>query len=98
MLNRLHSLWHTFEYLYYLRFAILLWLALPAVAFFDPENSPSALLHAIFTPEYPGQFLGCVFFAVSCSMVAILLARIVCINGVERFPQPGIDVPEWLRA
>ena len=98
MLNRLRLLWHTFEYLYYLRFAIVLWLALPAVAFIDPENSPSALLHAIFTPEYPGQFLGCVFFAVSCSMVAILLARIVCINGAERFPRPGREVPEWLRA
>lgn len=96
MLGRVRSLWHFFQYIYYQRFALLLWLALPALAFFDRPRNPSALIHAIFTPEYPGQFLACFFFATSCSMNALLLARIVCINGSERFPSPGAAVPHLL--
>ena len=97
MKNLLRVAWHTIQYLYYLRFAILLWIALPAIAWIDKPESPSPLLHAIFTPEYPGQFLGGVFFATGCAMVALLLARIIIINGPDRFPRPGENIPNFLR-
>src|ERR1700761_2260399 len=97
MRDRLRVAWHTLQYLYYLRFAILLWIALPAIAWIDKPEAPSPLLHAIFTPEYKGQFLGCVFFATSCAMVALLLARIIVINGPDRFPRPGENIPNFLR-
>jgi hypothetical protein len=85
-----------FQYLYFLRFSLILWLALPIIAFTDTESRPSALLHAIFTPETSGQFLGAAFFLVCCGWGALLLARVVCLNGGSRFPSVP-SVPGWLK-
>jgi len=76
---------HWARYLYYMRFAILLW-AFPLLLIW--ANSPSfarSMLSGIVTPWLVGQYLCVAFFLFSASCVALILARIVTINGEERF-------------
>ena len=92
-----HALWtHTVQpvlraapawlrYLYFLRFSILLWL-FPVVLV--AANSPSvarSLVSGIITPVTPLQYVCASFFLISASLVALILAHVVVINGPERF-------------
>ena len=73
------------RYAYYLRFSILLW-ALPFLLVW--ANSPSnvrSLTSGIVTPTTEIQYLCVSFFLIAASFVALILARIVVINGRERF-------------
>jgi hypothetical protein len=81
------------RYLYFMRFSILLW-AFPLVLIW--ANSPStarSLVSGIVTPVRWSQYLCVAFFLFSSSFVALILARIVVINGTERF---GDAPPECL--
>ena len=84
------------QYVYYLRFSLALLLALPVIAWTDHETRPSQFLHAIFTPEKFGQFVGCAFFAICNGWVALLIARVICLNGGQRFRTPERGVPSVL--
>jgi hypothetical protein len=87
-----------FRYLYYMRFSILLWVfPLLLVA----ANSPSAarsLVSGIVTPTSWPQYLCVAFFLVAASFVALILARIVVINGEERFGDAPPKAFVWLLA
>jgi hypothetical protein len=81
------------RYLYFMRFAILLW-AFPLVLIW--ANSPArarSFVSGIVTPTHWVQYICVAFFLVASGFVALVLARIVVINGKERF---GDDVPEKL--
>ncbi len=73
------------RYLYYLRFSILLW-AFPLVLWWAnwPANDRS-LVSGVITPETWGEYLCVFFFLIADSLVALMLARIVVINGESRF-------------
>jgi len=83
------------QYLYYLRIAIVLWLIVPVIAAIDGFSHPISLLHAIFTPEKVGQFIGATFYLVCSGWVALLLARVVAFNGSARFRYPQ-QIPRWV--
>lgn len=74
------------EYLYHLRFSLVLWIspAILAIVGGTPQ-SPSSFLHAVLTPQYFGQFFISTFCAACTGILALILARVVCINGGERF-------------
>lgn len=80
------------RYLYFLRFALLLW-ALPAILAGLNQTGTRALLSGIVTPVRWVQYLCAAFFLVSCGFVALVLARIVLLHGEERF---GSAPPVWL--
>ncbi len=77
------------RYLYFMRFSILLW-AFPLLLIW--LNSPTrarSLVSGIVTPVRWSQYLCVEFFLSSSSFVALILARIVVINGEERFGDPA---------
>jgi hypothetical protein len=80
------------QYLYFLRFSVLLWFILPAAGWLVGRNN---LAHAIFTPEWMGQYIGATFFAVCCGWIALLMARLVANNGSARFSSP-MKEPVWM--
>jgi hypothetical protein len=86
------------RYAYFLRFSILLWL-LPLLLVL--ANSPSiarSLVSGIVTPISWIQYLCSVFFMISGSFVALILARIVVINGQERFGDVPPALLTWIFA
>ncbi len=72
------------RYLYFLRFAILLW-CFPLLLVWANTTGARSLVSGIVTPSRCVQYLCAAFFLVSSSFVALILARIVVINGEERF-------------
>ena len=73
------------RYLYFLRFSVFLWI-FPLILWW--ANWPSNarwLTSGIVTPETRGQYLCIFFFLATLSVVALILARLVVINGEERF-------------
>jgi len=72
------------RYLYFMRFAILLWV-FPLVLVGANETPARSLVSGIVTPSLQGQYLCAAFFLFSASCVALMLARIVAIYGPERF-------------
>ncbi len=72
------------RYLYFLRFAILLWI-FPLLLVWANTTGARSLVSGIVTPSRCVQYLCVAFFLVSSSFVALILARIVVINGEERF-------------
>ena len=81
------------QYLYFIRFSIVFWLLIPVLAIEDDLSGISAITRGIFTPALFGQFLGSAFFIVCVGMVALLTARLVCLNGEDRF---GTSPPSWV--
>jgi len=80
----------SFEYLYYLRFSLSLWLFPLAFALLDSGWLPlSTTTHSrgIFVPEYWSGFLCVEFFLVSTACVSLITARIVVLNGIARYPE-----------
>jgi hypothetical protein len=72
------------RYLYFLRFAILLWF-FPLLLVWANTTGARSLVSGIITPSRCAQYLCVAFFLVSSSFVALMLARIVVMNGEERF-------------
>ena len=86
------------RYLYFLRFSLLLWI-LPLLL--RVANSPKAarsLVSGIVTPSNAPQYLCAVFFLIAGGFVALILARIVVINGHERFRERPPCGLVWLLA
>jgi hypothetical protein len=81
------------QYLYFMRFSIVFWLLVPALALVDAFTGISSITRGIFAPSTFGQFFGAAFFTVCIGMVALLTARLVCLNGQDRFTTPP---PRWL--
>jgi hypothetical protein len=82
------------QYLYFLRFSIVFWLLVPFLAYKDANSGLSTVTRGIFTPGPFGQFLGSAFFTVCIGMVVLLMSRLVCLNGEDRFETPP---PLWLQ-
>lgn len=77
------SLWT--RYIYFMRFGILLWIFPLALIWLNSPLRGRSLVSGIVTPSRAIQYLCVAFFLVSSSFVALVLIRIVVINGVERF-------------
>jgi hypothetical protein len=86
------------RYLYFMRFAILLW-AFPLLLVW--ANSPArarAFVSGIVTPTHLVQYICVAFFLIASGFVALVLSRIVVINGKERFGDDAPGTLEWLLA
>ena len=83
------------RYLYYMRFGLFLWLFPPLMAVLNAHGGRT-LTSGILVPETWTQFLCVSFFIVSTGFVALVIARVVVINGRERFEltSPGQTVDE----
>lgn len=100
------------RYLYFLRFALMLWLFAPLLVLLNgstgktiSSNDPGihsyplrSFLSGIVTPEHEAQFLCIAFFVVSAGFVALIAARLVTINGYDRFQARPPFVLRWLLA
>src|SRR5271167_370888 len=72
------------RYAYFLRFAIALWLFAPFMCLLD-QTGFKTITSGIMTPETLPQYLCVAFFLVSAGFVALICARVVLINGPERW-------------
>jgi len=91
-ITRWQSLARWSQYLYFLRFSILLLIFAPAIAGLN-ETGARTLTSGIVTPEVWAQYLCVAFFVVTAGFVSLIMARVVLINGKERF---DADPPETL--
>lgn len=71
------------RYAYFLRFSLMLWVFAPALCLLNSLSS--TLTSGIVTPEKWQQYFCVGFFAVSASFAALVIARVVIINGPERW-------------
>jgi hypothetical protein len=103
-MSKLKSLWQRFKvrcrplipwvrYAYFLRFSILLWVFPPLLVGLNCASAPRALISGIVTPTRWVQYLCVTFFLIASSFVSLILARIVIVNGKERFDE---EPPERL--
>jgi hypothetical protein len=72
------------RYLYFLRFSIALWL-IPLVLIGLNMTGATTLTSGIVVPDYGQQYLCVAFFLVSAAFGALISARVVVINGPERW-------------
>lgn len=73
------------RYLYFLRFGLIAWLFAPLLCFMNKRDQ--TLTSGILVPENPHQYLCVGFFLVSAAFAALILARVVLINGPARWDQ-----------
>jgi hypothetical protein len=73
------------NYLYFVRFSILLWLTILTLAAADSLGITTQVTLGILTPETYLQLFFASFFIVVSGWLALTLARIVCAYGEERF-------------
>jgi hypothetical protein len=76
------------QYLYFIRFSLLLWLFPVIFAALDSGVLPfssTTLSRGIFVPEELPGFLCVAFFTIATGCVALITARAVMLNGIERF-------------
>lgn len=78
----------TWRYVYYLRFPIFTWIALPALCLMQALGTAEGMTHGLFVLESPRQFFFCGFVASLLCFVAIGRARLVFSYGCERFDSP----------
>ena len=71
------------RYLYFLRISLILWFFAPALCLLNWKDQ--TLTSGILVPEFWQQYLCVGFFLVSAGLAALVLARIVLINGPERW-------------
>lgn len=71
------------RYLYFLRFSLMLWFFAPALCLLNWKDQ--TLTSGILIPEFWQQYLCVGFFLVSAGLAALVVARIVVINGPERW-------------
>ncbi len=72
------------RYIYFLRFSLALWLFAPLMCALD-RTSAKTLTSGVMTPETFPQYLCVAFFLISAGFVALICARVVLINGPERW-------------
>ena len=78
----------TLQYLYFMRFSLLLWLFPFVFAALDSGRfvfSTTTLSRGIFVPEYVDGYLCVGFFVIASGCIALVTARTTVINGIERF-------------
>ena len=89
------SAWGRFlAYLYFIRFSLLLWISMPALAAADWFSPAATATRGIVTLSYDVQFFFVSMVVVLTGWAALLSARIVVAYGEERF---GIPPPARLR-
>jgi hypothetical protein len=104
-----HPLSKTLQYLYFMRFSLLLWGFLILLPVFDLGGISTSITRGMFALElkqallfsWPadrfwnvGQFIWVAFYVVLCGWIALLSARVVCAYGEERF---ATAPPAWLQ-
>ena len=72
------------RYGYFLRFSLALWLFAPLLCVLDTIGFKT-LTSGVMTPETLQQYICVAFFLVSAGFVALICARVVLINGPERW-------------
>jgi hypothetical protein len=77
------------RYLYFLRFSLCLWFFALALCGLN-SSAASTLTSGVMTPETIQQYACVGFFLVSAGFVALITARVVLINGPERWDK-GYD-------
>ena len=82
------------QYVYFLRFSIILWFLLPILAFLDWKGITTSFTRGIFALESELQALWAAFFVVATGMVVLITTRVVVINGQDRF---GKSAPRRLQ-
>jgi hypothetical protein len=85
------------QYLYFLRFSLLIWLFPVLFAIADSgwlRFSTRTLSRGIFVPEYSAGYCCVSFFLVIKGFVSLITARIVVLNGHDRFQVPP---PDWVK-
>jgi hypothetical protein len=73
------------NYLYFIRFSLLLWLIMPTLALLDASGATTSITLGILTPERGWQLFYSAFFVTTSGWLALTLARVVCAYGEERF-------------
>jgi hypothetical protein len=86
------------RYIYFLRFSIILWLFPVLLVWANSPAIARSLVSGIVTPVTPMQYLCVSFFLISGSFVALILARVVVINGNDRFGDDPPTLLTWLMA
>jgi hypothetical protein len=86
------------RYLYFLRFAILLWFFPVILRVANSRNAAESMVAGIMTPVTPLQYLRVAFFLISARFVALIMARVVVINGRARFGEDPPALLAWLLA
>src|SRR5258708_4615581 len=71
------------RFVYFLRFALALWLFAPLLCLMNIGGK--TLTSGILVSEYWQQYLCVAFFIVSAAFAALVLARIGLINGPDRW-------------
>ena len=78
----------TLQYLYFMRFSLLIWIFPVLFAALDSGRltfSTTTLSRGIFVPEYASGYLCVAFFVMTTGCVALITARTTVIHGAERF-------------
>jgi hypothetical protein len=83
IVNWLHEFSRWVRYAYFLRFSLMLWLFAPALCAANMYSQ--TLTSGIVAPETWEQYMCVGFFLLSASFASLILARIVLINGPERW-------------
>ena len=81
------------QYLYFLRFPLLIAFFLPILMVLDLANFTTAITRGIFTLHGEWQAINAAFFIASLHMAILISIRNLVINGDERFESP---CPQWL--
>lgn len=79
-------------YVYLMRFALLLWLS-PLLLLLLKCRIPT-FMAGIFNVEHHEQMLCNIFFLIATGFLALINARIVALNGKDRFDR---EPPEWIK-
>ena len=87
------SLARTCRYLYFLRFSIFLLVFSLGLAILN-ESPLRALTSGIVTPERSAQYLCVIFFVTTAGFVSLIMARVVVVNGRDRF---DTCPPRWMK-
>lgn len=82
------------QYVYFLRFSLLLLFAGPGLMLAD-NSSFNSLTRGFFVPAKSYDFIGEVFFLMSAGVIALVTGRLVVLNGRKRF---GVEPPALLAA
>lgn len=84
----------TLQYLYFLRFSLLLLLATPALALVDRFTGINSITRGFFVPAEPWDFIGEAFFLACVGAIALVTSRLVVLNGNERY---DVEPPKTLQ-
>ncbi len=94
----LHESSRLVRYAYFLRFSLILWLFAPMLCAANMYSQ--TLTSGIVAPETWEQYLCVGFFLISAGFASLILARIVLINGPERwdhgYNEENDARPQWL--